>query len=77
MSKSKHIRIEFAGWDIGVNVRLSATGEKKWTATYEASSPGHLPLSGELTTEFDDSDPALDRALGDAIRAVNEYLSAR
>jgi hypothetical protein len=70
----KAVRIEYAGWHIALNVRLSASDPSKWTASYEAESIGHLPLKGELTVDFSEPDRALDRALGDAIRAVNHYL---
>ena len=65
----KEIGISHSVWKIVVHVRLSLDDPTKWIGTYQADAPGHLPHKG-VTGYYDQSDRALDRALGDALRDV-------
>jgi hypothetical protein len=65
----KEIEISHGAWKITVHVRLSLDDPTQWAGSYHAEAPGHLPHTGN-TANYDHSDRALDRAIGDALRDI-------
>jgi hypothetical protein len=65
----KEVEISHGVWKVVVHVRLSLDDPTKWFGFYEAKAPGHLAHKG-TTAPFDQSDRAMDRALGDALRDI-------